>query len=463
MGYVPTSACTWAGPRWSRPTRERIAPADEAEHACRGSLLRRANAGPEAGPLRKSLASPRLWGYYAPIGGEFLPIHTGRRARPTLAGAPRRRTPEGGQPDAPDRHRQHRLHAAVLRSLVMLMTPGLAFFYGGLVGRKNVLAIMIQSFVSMGWTTVLWWAVRLLALLLRATSGGVIGNLDMAVPARRRPRHAVPGNASIPLIVFVAYQMMFAIITPALITGAFANRVRFKAYLLFLTRLAAPRLLPVRPHGLGRRPAGEVGRARLRRRHRRAQHRRHRGARLGPLRRPAQGRRTAARTASRWSRSAPACSGSAGTASTPAASSGSTRSPPSPSSTPTSPPRSPAIAWLAHGLDDVERSRSSSASSPARSPASPRSRPAAGYVSPHTRGAHRHHRRASSASSRSRSRTGCSWDDALDVWGVHGVGGFLGIILLRHLRHARPSTRPARTACSRATPRFFLKQLRRGR
>ena len=52
-------------------------------------------------------------------------------------------------------------------SLVMLMTPGLAFFYGGLVGRKNVLAIMMQSFVSMGWTTVIWLAVRLLALLQR--------------------------------------------------------------------------------------------------------------------------------------------------------------------------------------------------------------------------------------------------------------------------------------------------------
>ena len=52
-------------------------------------------------------------------------------------------------------------------SLVMLMTPGLAFFYGGLVGRKNVLAIMIQSFVSMGWTTVLWYRFRLLTLLLR--------------------------------------------------------------------------------------------------------------------------------------------------------------------------------------------------------------------------------------------------------------------------------------------------------
>ena len=62
----------------------------------------------------------------------------------------------------------------------MLMTPGLAFFYGGLVGRKNVLAIMMQSFVSMGWTTVLWCAGRLFAVLQRRDDGGVIGNLDKA-------------------------------------------------------------------------------------------------------------------------------------------------------------------------------------------------------------------------------------------------------------------------------------------
>ena len=63
-------------------------------------------------------------------------------------------------------------------SLVMLMTPGLAFFYGGLVGRKNVLAIMIQSFVSMGWTTVIWFVCRLLAVLLGRRSAAIIGNLD---------------------------------------------------------------------------------------------------------------------------------------------------------------------------------------------------------------------------------------------------------------------------------------------
>jgi Amt family ammonium transporter len=121
----------------------------------------------------------------------------------------------------------------VATSLVMLMTPGLAFFYGGLVGRKNVLGIMIQSFVSMGVTTVLWYAVGY-SLCFSGGAGGVLGNLDHAFLAGLNPMDAFTGSKTIPLFVFVAYQMMFAQITPALITGAFANRVRFSAYLLFL-------------------------------------------------------------------------------------------------------------------------------------------------------------------------------------------------------------------------------------
>ena len=119
-------------------------------------------------------------------------------------------------------------------SLVMLMTPGLAFFYGGLVGRRNVLAIMIQSFVSMGWTTVIWFAVGY-SLCFSGGAGGVIGNLDKAFLNGVSLTSPSALNSSIPEIVFVAYQMMFAIITPALITGAFANRVTFKAYMVFLT------------------------------------------------------------------------------------------------------------------------------------------------------------------------------------------------------------------------------------
>jgi Amt family ammonium transporter len=122
----------------------------------------------------------------------------------------------------------------VATSLVMLMTPGLAFFYGGLVGRKNVLTIMIQSFLSLCWTTVIWFAVGY-SLCFNGGEGGVIGNLDMAFLSGTTLNSVFTGNGEIPLYVFIAYQMMFAIITPALISGAFANRVNFKAYFLFLT------------------------------------------------------------------------------------------------------------------------------------------------------------------------------------------------------------------------------------
>ena len=122
----------------------------------------------------------------------------------------------------------------VATSLVMLMTPGLAFFYGGLVGRKNVLTIMIQSFVSMGITTVLWFAVGY-SLCFSGDVGGIIGNLDHVFLSGVSITDVFgSGQNNIPLMVFIAYQMMFAIITPALITGAFTNRVTFKAYLIFL-------------------------------------------------------------------------------------------------------------------------------------------------------------------------------------------------------------------------------------
>ncbi|HQO09949.1 MAG TPA: ammonium transporter [Clostridiales bacterium] len=123
-------------------------------------------------------------------------------------------------------------------SLVMFMTPGLAFFYGGLVGRKHVLTIMFQSFVSLGITTILWVSFGY-SLCFSGTMGngdffGIIGNLDLAFLSGITLTDPSPANPSVPILVFIAYQMMFAIITPALITGAFANRVRFPAYLIFL-------------------------------------------------------------------------------------------------------------------------------------------------------------------------------------------------------------------------------------
>ncbi len=119
-------------------------------------------------------------------------------------------------------------------SLVMLMTPGLAFFYGGLAGKRNILGIMIQSFVSMGITTILWFVCGYSLCFSGDACGGIIGNLDKAFMHGVDLNSPFPGNTKLPEFVFIAYQMMFAIITPALITGAFVNRVTFKSYLIFL-------------------------------------------------------------------------------------------------------------------------------------------------------------------------------------------------------------------------------------
>src|SRR6267154_3768605 len=119
-------------------------------------------------------------------------------------------------------------------SLVMLMTPGLAFFYGGLAAKRNILGIMIQSFVSMGITTILWFICGYSLCFSGDACGGLIGNLDKVFMHGVNLNTPFPGNAKLPEFVFIAYQMMFAIITPALITGAFVNRVTFKSYLIFL-------------------------------------------------------------------------------------------------------------------------------------------------------------------------------------------------------------------------------------
>lgn len=119
-------------------------------------------------------------------------------------------------------------------SLVMLMTPGLAFFYGGLACKKNILNVMMQSFVSMGWTSVLWYAFGY-SLCFSGGDGAIIGDLQKAFYHGVTPDTIFSPDKRFPEIVFIAYQMMFAIITPALITGAFANRITFKAYFIFLT------------------------------------------------------------------------------------------------------------------------------------------------------------------------------------------------------------------------------------
>ncbi len=118
-------------------------------------------------------------------------------------------------------------------SLVMLMTPGLAFFYGGLAGKRNILGIMMQTFVSLGITTILWVVVGY-SLCFSGDIGGVIGNLDLAFLKGIAFDEAWGDDGSFPTYIFIAYQMMFAVITPVLITGAFINRITFKAFLIFL-------------------------------------------------------------------------------------------------------------------------------------------------------------------------------------------------------------------------------------
>ncbi len=120
----------------------------------------------------------------------------------------------------------------VSAALVALMTPGLAFFYGGLVRRKNFLAIMMQSFISMGVVTTIWVLVGY-SLAFSGDIGGVIGNLDW-VGLRHVGQAPGPWAPHIPAAAHFVFQEMFAIITPALITGAFADRVHFKSYLKFL-------------------------------------------------------------------------------------------------------------------------------------------------------------------------------------------------------------------------------------
>jgi len=117
-------------------------------------------------------------------------------------------------------------------ALVALMTPGLAFFYGGLVRRKNFLAIMMQSFISMGVVTTIWVLVGY-SLAFSGGQGGIIGNLDW-VMLRGVGEAPGPWAPHIPAAAHFVFQEMFAIITPALITGAFADRVHFKSYLKFL-------------------------------------------------------------------------------------------------------------------------------------------------------------------------------------------------------------------------------------
>ena len=122
----------------------------------------------------------------------------------------------------------------VASAFVLLMTPGLAFFYGGMVDRKNVISTMLQSFVALGVISVVWVVVGF-SLCFGDSLGGIIGNPFTffnfnQVGAAPHPRI----GSSIPFLLFALFQLKFAIITPALITGSMAGRIRFRSYILFM-------------------------------------------------------------------------------------------------------------------------------------------------------------------------------------------------------------------------------------
>lgn len=115
-------------------------------------------------------------------------------------------------------------------ALVMLMTPGLAFFYGGMVHRKNVVSTLLQNYVALAIVGVAWVVIGY-SLVFTEGSGYLGGTSNMMLKGLETTFY---GDTGIPNLAYVAFQMMFAIITPALITGAFAERVNFKAWLIIM-------------------------------------------------------------------------------------------------------------------------------------------------------------------------------------------------------------------------------------
>ena len=126
--------------------------------------------------------------------------------------------------------------------LVLLMTPGLSFFYGGMVGKKNVISTMLQSFICLGVVTLLWIVVGFslafgdpIGFKIGASFYSVVGNpgsFAFMDHVGILPHHKMA--STIPFMLFALFQMKFAVITPAIITGSFAERVRFISYLLFI-------------------------------------------------------------------------------------------------------------------------------------------------------------------------------------------------------------------------------------
>ena len=123
----------------------------------------------------------------------------------------------------------------VSSAMVLIMTPGLGFFYGGMVRKKNVISTVLQSFIAMGVITVIWIVVGF-GLSFGPSVGGIIGNpYKYLFFSNVTTTEAWPTMPTIPLALFAVFQMKFAIIAPALISGAFAERIRFWGYILFIS------------------------------------------------------------------------------------------------------------------------------------------------------------------------------------------------------------------------------------
>ena len=139
----------------------------------------------------------------------------------------------------------------VATAFVMLMVPGLALFYGGMVRRKNVLATMMHSMVALAVVGVFWIAFGYALAFGHRRYGGVIGwDNRFFFLQGFGPTDLLPGT-NIPVYVHAMYQGMFAIITPALISGAVAERIRFRPYCLFILLWSHAGLLPAGALGLG--------------------------------------------------------------------------------------------------------------------------------------------------------------------------------------------------------------------
>ncbi|MGH9210932.1 MAG: ammonium transporter [Acidimicrobiales bacterium] len=126
-------------------------------------------------------------------------------------------------------------------ALVLFMTPGLAFFYGGMVRSKNVLGMLMQNFFCMGIVSVLWALVVFSLAFGEDIGGGLLGGFDfvglkdLGIADVEAAAENIPGLAlTIPPLLFAAFQLMFAIITPALVTGAVADRMKFAAWAVFV-------------------------------------------------------------------------------------------------------------------------------------------------------------------------------------------------------------------------------------